>query len=243
MIIAQLSDIHADGSGERLERLDRVLRWLKPMRPDAIIVSGDLAEVAHAQSYRAIHERLDGTGSPFYVVPGNVDDHGAMLREFGERFGWVSDRPLCSVGTIGEQLRVIGLDVTVPGAHHGDATPVLDWLAAKLSEGGPPALLFMHQHPFFCGIDNKDNNKCGGEEALSLVIHRAADIVHGLTCGHVHRPMFTRFAGRPATMAPSVAKANRLVLDRKSPEIADPPGLLIHHIQDSRLVSHVVMVN
>jgi Icc protein len=80
MIVAQLSDIHADGSDERLNRLDRVLRWLKPMRPEAIIVSGDLAEVAHRESYRAVHDRLDAAGSPFYVVPGNVDEHGDMRR-------------------------------------------------------------------------------------------------------------------------------------------------------------------
>jgi hypothetical protein len=64
-----------------------------------------------------------------------------------------------------------------------------------------------------------------------------------LTCGHVHRPMFTRFAGLPATMAPSVARANRLRLDGKESLISDPPGLLLHHVQESRLVSHVVMVS
>ena len=44
MIVAQLSDIHADGSSAALDRLDRVLAWLKTIAPDAIIVSGDLAE-------------------------------------------------------------------------------------------------------------------------------------------------------------------------------------------------------
>ena len=55
--------------------------------------------------------------------------------------------------------------------------------------------------------------------------------------------MFTRFAGLPASMAPSVARANRLKLDGKESDISDPPGLLIHHYADQRLVSHVVMVS
>lgn len=244
MIVAQLSDIHADGSDERLARLDRVLRWLRPMRPEAIIVSGDLAEVAHQASYRAIHDRLDATGSPFYVVPGNVDEHGDMRREFGERFRWPEeDRALNCTGRVGTALRVIGLDVTVAGAHHGDAVPVLDWLARELNAGGPPALIFQHQHPFLCGIEGKDRNLCRGGNELARVINEARDPVMGVTCGHVHRPMFTRFAGRPATMCPSVTRANRLRLDGRDPEISDPPGLLIHHFQDERLVSHVVTVS
>ncbi|MGV8854914.1 MAG: metallophosphoesterase [Devosia sp.] len=242
MIIAQLSDIHADGSRGPLDRLDRVLGWLRPMRPDAIIVSGDLAEFEHAQSYQQIDERLTGMGVPFYVVPGNVDDHHALHQVFGAKMGWSGSRPLNCVGQVGDRLRLIGLDVTVAGAHHGDAAPVLDWLATELQRPGPPALIFQHQHPFFCGIDGKDRNNCRSHEALSLVIGKADSAVLGLSCGHVHRPLFTRFAGMPATMAPSVARANRLRLDGKESEISDPPGLLIHHMQDGRLVSHVVML-
>lgn len=243
MIIAQLSDIHADGSSKPLERLDKVLDWLRALEPDALIISGDLAEAEHEKSYRAINKRLEGMKTPFFVVPGNVDDHGEMRAVFGERFGWESDQPLCVEGRIGEDVRVIGLDVTVAGAHHGDAAPVLDWLGERLNSGGAPALIFMHQHPFFCGVDNKDRNKCRSEEALSLVIGQASDVVYGLTCGHVHRPMFTRFADRPATMAPSVARANRLDLDGKKADIVDPPGLLIHHLSETRLVTHVVSVS
>ena len=243
MIVAQLSDIHADGSGERLARLDTVLNWLKQIPADAIIVSGDLAEHEHGESYSAIANRLERTGSPFYVVPGNVDDHHEMARVFGVQTGLRAQRPLNCVGQIGDQLQVIGLDVTVAGAHHGDAAPVLDWLSNALDADGPPALIFQHQHPFPCGIDGKDHNICHNGDRLAEVIVGARTPVLGLTCGHVHRPMFTRFAERPATMAPSVTRANRLVLDGKKPAISDPPGLLLHHLRDGRLVTHVVMVS
>lgn len=243
MIVAQLSDIHADGSGKPLDRLDRVLDWLKPLEPNAIIISGDLAEAEHEESYRAIDKRLQALETPFFIVPGNVDDHSSLRAVFGERFGWEKGRPLCTEGRIGSQLRLIGLDVTVKDAHHGDAEPVLGWLEGALNSGGAPVLLFQHQHPFMCGIDNKDRNTCRNAEALSLVMQQAGDVVYGLTCGHVHRPMFTRFAGLPATMAPSVARANRLDLDGKRPDIADPPGLLLHHFSETRLVTHVVMVS
>lgn len=242
MIVAQLSDIHADGSAAAYDRLDRVLAWLRPMRPDAIIVSGDLAEFDHAACYEAIFTRLTALGSPFFVVPGNVDDHHALYQVFGAEMKWAGSRPFNCVGNVGDSLRVLGLDVTVAGAHHGDAAPVLDWLAAELDNGGAPVLIFQHQHPFFCGIDGKDRNHCRSHEALAKVISEAGDVVVGLTCGHVHRPMSTRFAGLPATMAPSVARANRLQLDGKESDVLDPPGLLLHHLQEGSLVSHVVML-
>ena len=243
MIVAQLSDIHADGSSAALDRLDRVLAWLKTIAPDAIIVSGDLAEYDHDASYHAIHTRLAATGSPYFVVPGNVDDHHALYHTFGQQMGWGGARPFNSVGLVGNGLRVIGLDVTVAGAHHGDAAPVLDWLEEELNSGGPPALIFQHQHPFLCGIDGKDHNICRNGDRLAGVINQAKDQVLGLTCGHVHRPMFTRFAGLPATMSPSVARANRLKLDGREPAVSDPPGMMLHHWHADALVSHVVMVS
>jgi 3',5'-cyclic-AMP phosphodiesterase len=242
MIVAQLSDIHADGSGSALDRLDKVLSWLRRQEPDAIIVSGDLAEASFDPMYRAVRDRLERLGCPFFVVPGNVDDHLDMRQAFGDLYGWTKDRPLNVVGRL-DGLRLIGLDVTVNGAHYGDAVPVLDWLGGELGSDPTPTLIFQHQHPFPTGIDNKDRNICLGGDALTGVIEAAGPVVLGLTCGHVHRPLFTTFAGRQASMAPSVARANRLRLDGKESEISDPPGLLVHHIRDGRLTSHVVMVD
>jgi 3',5'-cyclic AMP phosphodiesterase CpdA len=242
MIVAQLSDIHADGTSDPFARLDKVLGWLEPLQPDAVIVSGDLAEYAQSQCYQEIRDRLESLGAPSFVVPGNVDDPELMRQAFGDRFDWQGQGKLNCVGVLGAGLRVIGLDVTVQGAHHGDAQPVLRWLEAELASSSVPSLIFQHQHPFMCGIDGKDRNYCYNQEALAAVIGRADSNVLALTCGHVHRPMFTRFAGLPATMAPSVARANRLRLDGKESTISDPPGLLLHHLQESRLVSHVVMV-
>lgn len=243
MIVAQLSDIHANGLSEPFQRLDKVLGWLRPLQPDAIIISGDLAEHAHEQCYAEIRERLEDTGIPFFLVPGNVDDPAALRRVFAERFNWPADGKLNCSGVVGDQMRVIGLDVTVTGAHHGNAQPVLGWLGDELASSSLPSLIFQHQHPFMCGIDGKDRNFCHNQEALSLVIGKAGGAALALTCGHVHRPMFTRFAGLPATMAPSVTRANPLRLDGKDTLAVDPPGLLLHHYAETRLVSHVVMVS
>ncbi|MBJ3783679.1 metallophosphoesterase [Devosia sediminis] len=241
MIVAQISDIHADGSERAIERLDKVLEWLRPLRPDALIVSGDLCEADFETEYPRVRKRLEKLGAPYFVVPGNVDDHAEMRRAFGDRFAWTSDRPLNCTGVVGD-MRLIGLDVTVDGADHGDAAPVLDWLATELAESLVPTLIFQHQHPFPTAITGKDRNICFNGDGLAAVIEAAGETVVGFSCGHVHRPLFTTFAGRQATMAPSIKKANRLRLDDKDSEVVEPPGLLVHHLRDGRLVSHVVMV-
>jgi len=239
MRIAQISDIHADDK-ESFKRLDRALDWLRRMEPDALIVSGDLSDPPRRAVYGEVRERLLSLGTHLQVVPGNVDDRDLLREVFHQDGVSTESGPFNSVATIGGAMRLIGLDVTVPGAHHGDAAPILPWLREQLNSGGAPALIFMHQHPFMCGIDNKDKNKCRSADELSLVIGQASDTVLGITCGHVHRAMSTRFAGLPATMCPSVTGANKLRLDGREPETTDPSGLLVHHYAETRLVTHVV---
>jgi len=237
MIVAQLSDIHLKDDAS-LARLDRVLEWLRTLRPDAIAVSGDLANHTHQAAYATLADRLSAFGVPLLVVPGNVDNREAMRAVFG---GPV-EGPLNSVVRIGDELRLIGLDVTVDGAVHGDAAPVLDWLETELGTGGAPALIFLHQHPFNCGMDEYETIDCRNQEALALVVGKARDTVLGISCGHLHRPMFTRFAGVPATIAPAIGKPGTLVVNGKKAISGDPPGLLVHHVKDGILVSHVVSV-
>lgn len=136
MLIAQLSDIHLDDESS-FERLERVLHWVRELKPDALAVSGDLANHSHRSNYGELRQRLTALGAPLLVVPGNVDNREAMR----EVFGGPADGPLNRVVEVGG-IRLIGLDVIVPGAAHGDATPVLDWLEAALNSGGGPALIF-----------------------------------------------------------------------------------------------------
>lgn len=236
MLIAQLSDIHLDDAAS-LERLDRVLRWVAELRPDAVAVSGDLANNSYATNYTLLQGRLEAFGVPVLVVPGNVDNREAMREVFGG-----PDGPLNRVVEVGG-IRLIGLDVIVPGAAHGDAAPVLGWLETQLNSRGAPALLLLHQHPFDCGMDQYETIDCRNKEGLAAVIEAAGDRVLGISCGHLHRPMFTRFAGVPATLAPAIAQMGGLAADGRKLPATDPPGLLVHHVKGGNLVTHVISVS
>ncbi len=236
MLIAQLSDIHLDGVSS-LQRLDRVLQWVAELRPDAVAVSGDLANNAHVANYAVLKARLEALGAPLLVVPGNVDSREAMR----EVFGGPAQGPLNRVIEV-SGIRLIGLDVIVPGAVHGDATPVVGWLEAALNSGGAPALLFLHQHPFDSGMDQYETIDCRNKEGLAAVIEAAKDTVLGISCGHLHRPMFTRFAGVPASLAPAVAPMGGLAADGRKMPASDPPGLLVHHLKGGHLVTHLISI-
>lgn len=47
MIIAQISDIHAAADNDNLQRLERALAWLATLAPDALVLTGDLADNRH----------------------------------------------------------------------------------------------------------------------------------------------------------------------------------------------------
>ncbi|OEO31164.1 hypothetical protein VW23_017495 [Devosia insulae DS-56] len=236
MLIAQLSDIHLDGVTS-LQRLDRVLQWVAELKPDAVAVSGDLANNDHAASYAVLKTRLGAFGAPLLVVPGNVDSREAMR----EVFGGPGEGPLNGVVQVGD-VRLIGLDVIVPGAAHGDAAPVLGWLEAEINSGGAPALIFLHQHPFDCGMDQYETIDCRNKEGLAAVIEQAKDTVLGISCGHLHRTMFTRFAGVPATLAPAIAPMGGLAAEGRKMPATDPPALLVHHLKGKNLVTHVISI-
>lgn len=240
MLLAQISDIHAEQGSESIEALRRALDWLEKIRPAALIVSGDLANPPHERGYAMVAEALARVPWPIFIVPGNVDDHEGLRRAFPDHDYWHASGPMRYSVDLGE-VRLLGFDVTVAGEDHGDARPGLPWLSAELASGSrTPALIVTHQHLFDTGIARKDINKCRNSEAVADLVAGAPDPVIGFTCGHVHRAMFTRFAGRPATMCPSLTRANRLRIGGGEPEITDPPGLLVHDVSEGRILTHVV---
>jgi Icc protein len=236
-LIAQISDIHAKPGGKSLVALERALDWLAVAKPDALLVTGDVGNEPWGESYGLVRELFSHIRFPMLMVPGNKDDRAAMREAFVD-MGWPDGGPLNTARTIGE-VRLVGLDVTVPGEKYGDAAPVLDWLREQMT-GGEPVLLFMHQHPFRTGFERVDSAMCQNAEALADVILAAPARVLLLTAGHGHRTVFTQFAGGPAMMCPSLAKANPLDFGEETAPLTDPPGFALHVIEDGRVMSHVI---
>lgn len=241
MLIAQVSDIHARADTPSLGVLERAMAWLAGRRPDALVVSGDLAGKAHRDGYAMVKGALASARCPVFMIPGNVDDRDALREAFPEHDYWPGSGPMNFVRGLGH-LRIIGLDVTVPGQSYGDAGPVVDWLHEQLAIAGPPVLIFMHQHAFRTGIPQMDRNMCRNAEQLADAIEGEERSVLAVCCGHGHRAIFARIGDVPAIMCPSLTSANPLQIAGRDeePEVTDPPGLMLHELTADGLVSHVV---
>ena len=69
--LAHLSDLHFGRIGRGV--LDALHRRLWQVKPDLVVVSGDLTQRARARQFRAARAFLDTLPTPQLVVPGNHD--------------------------------------------------------------------------------------------------------------------------------------------------------------------------
>lgn len=254
-LIAQISDPHVVAPGQRLAgQLDTGAMFaaaiariaaLRPA-PDLVVLSGDLVNRGRAEEYTQLRERLTPLSMPWQLMPGNHDARAALRAAFPEQP--FDGSPLCCAARQIGELRILCLDTVIPGEEGGEIGDAqIAWLDAACPAAAgdtPPILLFLHHPPFATGIAGMDAIACRGADRLAAWLATRPQ-VRALACGHVHRAVFTQFAGRPAMTAPSVA--HQIVCDLAGDADAlawcrEPPGLLLHRWADGVLVSHVLPV-
>lgn len=250
-VIVQLSDSHVVAPGRRLYRQIDTPALLAaavarvnalPFAVDAVVLSGDLVNAGSAAEYAVLGELLAPLHAPWYLMPGNHDEREALRVAFPGQ-GWGAG-PLCCK-RVDLAAGVLLLDTVIAGAEGGEvAAAQLAWLDAACP-AARPAFLFLHHPPFATGIAGMDAIACAGGATLAAWL-AAHPQVQALACGHVHRAIFTSFAGRPACIAPSVAHQIALELAGTTDSLGwalEPPGFLVHCWDGGGPpVSHVVAV-
>jgi len=99
-------------------------------------------------------------------------------------------------------LRIISLDTTVPGYHHGELTDAqLEWLAAELVTPAPHGTLIAVHHPpvptpLLWAMEMLELH---GQDRFADVV-RNTD-VRGILGGHLHYSTHSTFAGIPVSVA------------------------------------------
>jgi 3',5'-cyclic AMP phosphodiesterase CpdA len=210
--VLHISDTHFVGDGELLhERVDsdRNLAELfdgfarSNTRPEAIVFTGDLADTGRPDAYRRLRDLVEPAaerlGAQLVWVMGNHDERGAF------RAGLL-DQPATDLEPVDRVfdvngLRIIALDSTVPGKHHGELDDAqLEWLAAELATPAPDGTLLARHHPpvpsplgLIALVELRD------QERLAEVI-RGTD-VRGILGGHLHYSTHSTFAGVPVSVA------------------------------------------
>ena len=245
-VLAQLSDPHigadwADADPPAgLARVVEAVRATSPP-PDAVLVSGDLAEHAADGEYEQVRALLAPLRAPLYVLAGNHDDRRALRRHFGAP-GQDGEALQYSVDL--GPIRLVVLDTARRGENRGELTSErLAWLDAELASAPePPTLLAMHHPPFATGVPAWDDG--GGlpashRRALADVVGRHPQ-VRRLVAGHFHRTISGQVAGRPALVIPSTYVQARLAIDHDEIELSnEPSAFALHVVADGELISHV----
>ncbi|GAB2886133.1 phosphodiesterase [Paraburkholderia jirisanensis] len=258
MLLAQISDLHIKRPGALayrrvdtaayLTRCVAALNALEP-RPDAVIVTGDLVDQGEPEQYEHLKALLAPLAIPYYLLVGNHDDRGALRASFGDRKELFEGGEFVQYALDVGPLRVLALDSIVPGASHGDLCDTrLAWLAAQLEAARDKTVLVaLHHPPFVSGIGHMDCVRLAPAAAarLETLLARYPN-VERVICGHVHRPMFTRFAGTIASAVPAPAHQVALDLRDDAPSAfrMEAPAFALHRYDAATgLVTHHAYVD
>ena len=254
-VIAHVTDLHLRPRGLACYRVSETnmlaaraidaLNALTP-QPDAIVITGDLADTPNEVEYAGVQRLVNRLKAPVYVIPGNHDS-SALMRETLTGVGPINEGSADKIHyavTIGE-VRLIALDTSVAGVPHGTLGEAqLAWLDARLSESDMPTLIAMHHPPATTGIRHMDGIGLTDTADFAEVIARHSH-VERVMCGHVHRTIITSVAGTVMTLAPSTAHQVKLDLtDGDDGEfIMEPPAFFLHtHDAGAGVVSHLAYV-
>lgn len=210
--ILHVSDTHFVGDGDLLhERIDSDKNLAELFdgftkanaRPEAIVFTGDLADTGRPDAYerlRAIVEpAAEKLGAQVIWVMGNHDERVAFRRGLLDEEADQSE-PVDRVYDV-NGLRIIALDSTVPGQHHGEISDEqLAWLRRELEVPAPDGtLIALHHPPVPSPLGLAALFELRDQERLAEVI-RGTD-VRGILGGHLHYSTTSTFAGVPVSVA------------------------------------------
>lgn len=209
--ILHLSDTHLlagnvplGGRYDTAANLRRTLESVEALglRPDAIVFTGDLTDLGEPDAYRALRDAVEPVaarlGAPLVWVAGNHDERPALRRDLLD--GEPTEEPVTSVHDLGD-LRLIVLDTTVPGWHHGDLDDTqLEWLRSELSTAAPlGTILAMHHPPLPSHVPLFDILELRDQSRLADAI--TGTDVRAILAGHLHYSTSGTFAGVPVSVA------------------------------------------
>ena len=203
--IVHLSDVHATmgellyGQVDGVARLEQVGEYVAAagVTPEAVIVTGDLAQRGHSAAYPAIDRALaalgERVGAPVFTVLGNHDVRADARVLDGHHDGHYR------VVTVGD-MRIVLLDSSTGEIDDEQ----LEWLTTTVAEPfGAGTIVAVHHAPVPSPLPAL--SKIGLREPERFAAALEGSDVRVILAGHYHHPMTALFHGLPVSVGPSLA--------------------------------------
>ncbi|MEI5675364.1 MULTISPECIES: phosphodiesterase [Nocardioides] len=252
--IAHLSDPHLLAEGVRQygvvdteQGLRRALERLAhlPVPPQALVFTGDLADKAEPAAYARLREVVEpaaaALGAEVIWTMGNHDERAAYSRGL---FDVDPDDPDACQDRVHEVagLRIVALDTSVVGYHHGELTDdQLAWLADVLATPAEHGTIVAMHHP------PVPTPMLPAAEVIELADqHRLADVLRGtdvrtILAGHLHYSTYSTFAGIPVSVASATCyTSDPAPLERFVSGVDGHQSFTMTHVYDDRVVQTIV---
>lgn len=214
--LLHVSDTHF--GTERKHVAQDLLRLARELRPDLLVVSGDITQRARAPQFAAARAFVDALAAPrSLVIPGN---HDIPLFNVAARIGWPYRGYTQAFGQTleptheSDELLVLCLNNTRPARHkHGEVSrEQVERVAQRLRRAGRAQLRVVVTHQP-CAVPRADARRDllrGGQHAMSIWADAGADLVLG---GHIHLPCVMPVEGlaRPLWVALAGTAVSRRV--------------------------------
>ncbi len=188
MIIAHLSDLHF-GMPEYVKELgDNVLKKIKEIKPELIVITGDITNSGYLEDYEEAKEFIDSLESERkLIVPGNHDARNAGYLLFEELFK--TRYPVMQIGN----LKIVGVDSSQPDLDDGHiGRSIYDFVRKEL-EGFPLKVVILHHHLVPVPETGRERNiPMDAGDFLKLISELKVNLV---LCGHKHVPWLWKLNG------------------------------------------------
>ena len=248
VVLVQLTDSHIGAiwsEGDPIVGLRAAIAAIGHLDvvPDAILVSGDLADNGAEAEYQLVQGLLQDLGVPIHVLPGNHDDRAALRRCFG--LPGAAEAPIQQTADVGA-LRLVMVDSTRPGEDRGELdSPRIEWLDREL-EAAPerPTLLAMHHPPIVTGSPAWDAIGLPGpaRSALAEVVARHPQVL-GIVAGHHHQMIVADLGSRSVMAIPSTYGQARVGFGASKIVLGEAvSAFAVHALADGVLTSFVQFV-
>ncbi len=239
-------DVRQYGAIDTADHLRAALARLAHLdpAPQALVFTGDLADKAEPAAYALLREIVEPVaaelGAEVVWTMGNHDERAEFAAGLYDEDG---DGPQDRVHDIAG-LRIVALDTSVPGYHHGELTgDQLAWLAEVLATPAPHGTLLALHHapipvpmtPAAAIIELLDQDR------LADII--AGTDVRGILGGHFHFTSYSTFAGVPVSIASATCYTSDPAPDRRFISGVDGhQAFTMLHVYDDRIVHSIVPV-